>query len=50
MAEDGGLGERIRLSPLMAVPMVALTAALAGFGLFPGSLIGFFRELASGLM
>jgi multicomponent Na+:H+ antiporter subunit D len=39
-----------RLSLRMEVPMLILVAALIGFGLFPGALIGFFQGLAATLI
>lgn len=39
-----------RLSLRMKVPMLILVAALIGFGLFPGALIGFFQGLAATLI
>ncbi len=39
-----------RLSLRMEMPMLILVAALIGFGLFPGALIGFFQGLAATLI
>ncbi len=43
-------GDRVRVGPLIWIPMLLLTLAVVAGGMFPDRLISYFRLLASGLM